>query len=219
MRPKVAGEYLLEKMRLARIDLTYIILRKEKWDIPAYFSDGKNLDIPLAYIMTEDSPGVPFTVDQAYPFIRHANIAFGFPDILFYPDDAFVQLFARQARSKADLVLGLFPAENMHSVDMIRLDAQNNISELLIKPAETDLKYTWLIAVWTPLFTQFIHDFLVSCKTAGTPESNQNEIFLGDVVNAALAVGLYIDRVTFEYGQYMDIGTPDSLVRTFKTIN
>ena len=41
LRPKVVSHYLLEKMRLANITKTYIILRKGKWDIPAYFGDGK----------------------------------------------------------------------------------------------------------------------------------------------------------------------------------
>ena len=35
-RPKVACEYLLERMRLAGVNRAYIVLREGKWDIPAF---------------------------------------------------------------------------------------------------------------------------------------------------------------------------------------
>ena len=41
-RPKAVGHYLLEKFQLAGIAKTYIILRKGKWDIPAYFGHGNS---------------------------------------------------------------------------------------------------------------------------------------------------------------------------------
>ena len=45
-RPKVVSQYLLEKFSIAQ-ELTeaYIVLRKGKWDIPAYFGDGELLSI------------------------------------------------------------------------------------------------------------------------------------------------------------------------------
>ena len=36
-RAKVVSQYLLEKFRIAGITTAYIVLRKGKWDIPAYF--------------------------------------------------------------------------------------------------------------------------------------------------------------------------------------
>ena len=38
---KAISHYLFERMRLANILRVYIVLRKGKWDIPAYFADGK----------------------------------------------------------------------------------------------------------------------------------------------------------------------------------
>src|SRR6266852_4220551 len=110
VRPKVVCHYLLEKMRLAGISKTYIVLREGKWDIPAYLGDGTMLDMHLAYLLIRQSPGVLYTLDQAYPFVQDALVAFGFPDIIFRSDDAFLRLLARQTATKADLVLGLFPA-------------------------------------------------------------------------------------------------------------
>ena len=39
-RPKVAIQYLLDAMREAGIKKTYLIIRNNKWDIPAFLGDG-----------------------------------------------------------------------------------------------------------------------------------------------------------------------------------
>ena len=96
VRAKAACHHLLEKMRFAGIAKAYIVLGKNKWDIPNYFGNGLMLDMNLAYLTLSASSGAPYTLDEAYPFVRHSVIAFGFPDIVFEPDDAFVRL--RDAR-------------------------------------------------------------------------------------------------------------------------
>src|SRR5262245_38282108 len=114
-RPKAVAQYLLEKMRYAGFSKAYIVLRPGKWDIPAYFGDGSMLDMQLGYLMLGLPHGVPFTLDQAYPFVRHATVAFGFPDILFDSDDGFVRLLERQSASGSDITLGLFSATHAQS--------------------------------------------------------------------------------------------------------
>lgn len=102
MRPKVVSHFLLDKMRKANILKSYIIIRDGKWDIPAYFGNGKMVDMDLAYLLMDLPFGVPFTLDQGYPFVHHAKVAFGFPDIIFEPDDAFVKLIEKQESSGAE---------------------------------------------------------------------------------------------------------------------
>lgn len=63
----------------------------------------------LGYLIVRLLFGVPYTLDQAYPFVQNALVALGFPDILFQPDDTFKRLLARLAASKADVVLGVVP--------------------------------------------------------------------------------------------------------------
>ena len=94
-KPKVVSHYLLEKMRLAGVKKAFFILRPGKWDIPAYFGDGAMLDMHLAYLTVHVPYGPPYTLDQAYPFVKDAVIAFGFPDILFQPEDAYQHLLKR----------------------------------------------------------------------------------------------------------------------------
>lgn len=219
MRPKVVCHYLLEKMRLAGVSKAYIILRKRKWDIPAYLGDGSMLDMHLGYLILNLPFGVPYTLDQAYPFVQDAMVIFGFPDIIFQPDDAFVKLLTKQEASKADLVLGLFPAHQSHKMDMVEIGADGHILKIEIKPVRTHLSYTWIIAVWTPIFTHFMHKYLVSGQgtkvkyDANDGTEIQKEIFLGDIIQAAIQNDLRIDKVFFEDGRYLDIGTPEDMVK------
>jgi glucose-1-phosphate thymidylyltransferase len=213
LRPKVVCHYLLEKMRLAGVRKVYIVLREGKWDIPAYLGDGSLLDMHLAYLMMGLPFGAPYTIDQAYPFVQEALVAFGFPDVLFQPDDAFVQLLARQAETQADIVLGLFPSDQPHTADMVDFDDAGQVRHIHIKPAQTDLTYTWMIAVWTPVFTQFMHDHLANVVTQA---SGQKELFVGDVIQAALLQGLPVQTVLFPGGKCLDIGLPENLVKAVR---
>lgn len=223
VRPKVVCHYLLEKMRLAGVTKAYIILRKGKWDIPAYFGDGKMVDMHIAYLMMDVPFGVPYTLDQAYPFIQDATVVFGFPDIIFHLDDAFLQLLSRQAESNADVVLGLFPAHHPHKVDMVDVDAYGRVRGIYIKPARTHLRYTWTIAVWTSQFTRFMHEYILSIQktqndknSGGAYGEEQQELFVGDVIQAAIHNDMRINTVLFADGTFLDVGTPEDMVKAVK---
>lgn len=227
LRPKTVSHYLLEKMQLASVTKAYFILRKGKWDIPAYFGDGSEPGVYLAYLIIGSSFGVPYTLDQAYPFIENATVVFGFPDILFEPDDAFVKLLERQSKSGADLVLGLFTAEQPQKMDMVDLDARGRIRRIVIKPERTELLYTWIIAVWNSTFTHFLHGFVASeterreksRPSSPAADTKPKELFLGDVIQEAIQDGLKIDSVFFPRGSYVDIGTPEDLIKTCHSEN
>jgi glucose-1-phosphate thymidylyltransferase len=214
-RPKAVCHYLLEKMRLAGIHKAYVILREGKWDIPAYLNDGTALlDMNLAYLMMRLPFGAPFTLDQAYPFVKDALVALGFPDIIFQPEDAFVRLLKRQADTDADIVLGLFPVDRPQKMDMVALDEKGRARRIVIKPSQTDLRYTWFIAVWTPVFTRFMHTHLASLRRRGNePAAEKRELYVGDVIQAAIDQDLHVEGVIFAQGAYIDIGTPKDLAR------
>jgi glucose-1-phosphate thymidylyltransferase len=219
LRPKVVSHYLLEIMRLAGITKVYIVLRKGKWDIPFYLGDGKMLDMHLAYLIMDSPFGVPYTLDQAYPFVKDSTVVFGFPDIIFQPDEAYITLLAKQAESRAEIVLGLFPAHQPHKMDLVDLQADGRIRGIQIKPVQTNSQYSWIIAVWTPLFTDFMHEFIIANqrkndpKQGGTYTKEHREFFVGDVIQAAANNGMVIESVVFSNGAYIDIGTPDDLVK------
>jgi glucose-1-phosphate thymidylyltransferase len=217
LRPKVVCHYLLEQMRSAGIRKAYIVLRKGKWDIPGYLGDGVMVDMHLAYLMMRLPFGAPYTLDQAYPFVRDTLVALGFPDIIFEPEDAFAHLIDRQVVTHAEVVLGLFPADQPQTADMVELDDKGRVRQILVKPHTTDLRYTWIIAVWAPPFTRFMHDYLNASlerdTQTGIRRSDQRELYVGDVVQAAIDSGMRIETVLFPEGRYLDIGIPENLVK------
>lgn len=210
LQPKVVCHYLLEKMRLAGITKAYVVLKEGKWDIPAYLRDGNMLDMDLAYLIVGLPFGVPYSLDQAYPFVRDAMVAFGFPDILFEPDDVFAKLLSSHSTRDADVILGLFPADSPQKVDMVDVDDDGGIREIVIKPHQTQLSYSWAIAVWTPVFTQFLHEHVAACKLSA---AKQPELSVGDVIQAAIRNGLRAQGIRVSQKPYLDIGTPEDLVR------
>ncbi len=211
IRPKVACHYLLDRMGTADVEKVYIILRTGKWDIPSYLGTGKTIGVNLAYLVIDQTSGAPFSVDHAFPFVENALILFGFPDIIFGPEDAFIRLIDRQKDSKADIVLGLFKAKQPSKMDMVELDTLGKIREIVIKPASTALKYTWVIAVWTSVFTRFMHIFL-----SKTFIKEKRELYMGDIIRAGLQNGLAVETVVFPAGNYIDIGTPEDLFTAVK---
>jgi glucose-1-phosphate thymidylyltransferase len=214
-RPKVVCHYLLEKMRAAGIAKAYIVLRRGKWDIPAYLQDGGMFGMHLAYLMRGLPYGVPYTVDQAYSFVRDEIIAFGFPDILFQPEDAFVQLLAKKAASNADIILGLFPTDCPQEVDMVNFDKNGRVRQIEIKPRQTQLRFTWSIAVWTSVFTAFMHEHLAILKGSA---AGQPELSMGHVIEAAVSSDLRVEAVIVSNEPYLDVGTPENLLKAIRNV-
>ncbi|MBA2409552.1 MAG: dTDP-glucose pyrophosphorylase [Gammaproteobacteria bacterium] len=207
--PKVVSHYLLERLRAAGIRRVFIILRAGKWDIPAYFGDGAWLSMDLAYLLMGAPFGAPCTLDQAWPFVRHARVALGFPDILFEPVDVYALLLARQIRTGADVVLGLFPVSHPHKCDLVEFDDDGRVRRIIVKPRATELRFTWMTAVWTPVFSEFMHHHLAArLRLQPTP---CRELFIGDVLQAAIDAGLSVEAECFATGRALDIGTPEEL--------
>jgi glucose-1-phosphate thymidylyltransferase len=212
-RPKPACIYLLEKFRWAGINKAFIILRSGKWDIPAYLGDGTLVDMHLAYLMMGLPHGAPYSVDQAYPYVKNATIALGFPDILFSSTDVYSHLLEKLFNSKADVVLGVFPADRSDKVDMVDMNQQGGVKNIVIKPSHTTLRYTWGTAVWSPIFTEFLHSYLAN-RSHGSSELS--ELHIGDVILAAIETGLQVEALQVSEKPFIDVGTPDDLVRAIQ---
>jgi glucose-1-phosphate thymidylyltransferase len=211
--PRVVCEQLLGKMRDAGVDNIYVVLREGKWDIPAFLGDGSSTGVHLAYLMMGLPYGTPYSADQAWPFVRHSLVAFGFPDMLFGPEDLFGQLLEHQDATAADVVLGLFPADRPHKSDMVEADAGGEVRQIVIKPARTGLQYTWGVAVWAPAFTDFLHEFLARHRQGAAAGP---ELFIGDVIQAAIRAGMNVRAVPVSEQPFLDIGTPEDLERAVK---
>lgn len=204
---------LLEALGRAGVERAFLVTTAAKWDIPRALAalaaaPGSRPPLPaLAYLCLPASGSVPETLDAASRFVAGASVALGFPDVLFTPEDAFSPLLERRRRTGADLVLGLFPASEPRRTDMVGLGAGGEVREIEVRPAASSLRYNWLLAVWSPSFTRFLHrEVAASAGTVG-------ELQLGEIFRRALAAGVAVEGVPFATGSYLDVGTPADLRR------
>jgi len=219
--PRVISEYLVKYYQLAGCSYIYFIIKEGKWDIPKYYGDGSRFNTNIGYLMMNLPYGTPFTLDQAYPYVKDKYVALGFPDIVMEPEDAFKKLYDHIKKSGADIVLGLFPVAKPEKSDMVKLDKNGQVTEIVIKEKDQGLIYSWIIAVWSPKFTEFLHHYIENVKQDGeharieTSEGTR-EIYVGDVFIEAIKNGFKVENLTFEKGNCIDMGTPDDLKRYIK---
>lgn len=220
-RPKVSAQYLLDRLIMAGVTEAYFIIRPGKWDIPGYFGDGSAFGIRLAYLTVHVSFGVPFTLNQAYPFVRDSIVALGFPDILLWPGTAYQAVLRRLAMSSAQVVLGLFPTRQPSQVGVVDVGDRGVVRGVYEKSKLTHLPFMWAIAVWKPTFTTFLHEFVeaeLQTLRSGKDDASEPpdrtpppELPIGDVIHAAVRSGMRVEAEIFEAGACMDIGTPTNL--------
>lgn len=215
-RPKAVCLYTLHAMRAAGITTAYVIVQPGKWDILAYLGDGHVADMHIAYRTVHIPDGMPFTLDQAYPFIQNARVALGLPDTIFHPQDAFTQLLERQTATDADVVLGLFPTNSPERSDMVDFDEEHRVRNIYIKRAGTELDYAWMLAVWTPVFTEYLHNALPPAGSDTRAPFDDSELQLSDIFRAALDDGLHVVGLPFPDGACLDIGTPEALAQAVR---
>ena len=98
---------------------------------------------------------------------------------------------------------------------MVNLDENGGVRQIEIKPRETQLRFTWGIAVCTPGFTAFMHEHLAGLKgsTAWRPE-----LSMGHVIEAAVSSNLKVGGVVVSDDPYLDIGTPENLLKAIRNV-
>lgn len=198
-------ECLLEAMRIAGAVRALVVLDEAKDDVARYLGDGGRLGLDLAYLGISSSPSVPATVDRARGWVEGDVVLFGFPDILFEPLDALARLVERREQTGADVVLGLFPAPRPETADVVETGADGTVRRILVKQPATDLRHAWILAVWSPRFTAFLHDRVRSLDADG------GELQLGHVLQAAVDEGLLVGSLAFADGWFVDVGTREGL--------
>ena len=215
LRLKAVSHYLLEHMQRGGVKKAFFVLRKGKWDIPSFYGDGTEFGMDIGYLVARLPHGPAYTLDQAYPFVRGLNVAFGYPDILFGPRDAFKRAFHRLAHTRTALVLGLFPIYDPRDWDMVDVDKTGRVHALHRKLGKTKLKWGVVFAVWTNEFTDFLHSYLSVPRTDAQQPSVglPGELTVGDVIQAAIREGIPAQSVSFPRHTYLDIGTADGLQR------
>ncbi len=217
--PKVVSHYLVEQMRRAGASELFFIVRNGKWDIAEYYGDGSAFGVDIGYLVMGDPFGPPFTLAKAAPFIGDAIVLTGFPDILLQPADLFARTAARLLRGDADVVLGLVPASRDQGIDTTRREADGRIVELITKeesPQRTDDDAAWMVAAWTPRFTEFLvaqtRQLAVQARAALAAGGPMPEWPVGAVISAAIRAGMVVQSELIAEGRFLDVGTSAGLV-------
>lgn len=208
-RPMPVAEYSLQAMRHAQVDRCLVVISDSKTEVVHYFGDGSELPLPLAYLYRGQPKGLADAVDAGYRWTADTGsyTCLALPDTIFQPITALATICERIIAVDADVVLGLFPTEHPELLGPVRLDPAGRAVEVLEKPAHTDLYNTWGVAVWSPRFAAFLHEFLASNPT----ESGRPDLSVSQVFNAAIGKGYNVRGVFFEDGSYLDVGTADGI--------
>lgn len=209
----VLSSHLIKAYQLAGIKQVHFVLRKGKWDIPQYYGNGAEFNMHFSYLIMQYPYGVPFSLNEAYPFVKDKIVTIGFPDIIFHPVDGYKRIYDRLVSSKADVVLGLLRPKNKTKWDMVDLDENGNITDIVIKQKRQDLEYGWAIAIWKPSFTEYFHKQVEDAIQNGnegktrSQDGTYRELYPGDIILNAIHEGFNVQSVIFEDGKATDLGT------------
>lgn len=201
--------YLLDGLARAGAEVAYVVTRAEKQDLVRCLGDGEEAGLPLAYVVVPETRSICETLDRARPFVRGRSVVLGFPDVLFQPEDAFARIAERHRDGDAHAVLALVPTDRPEKADLVRTDPQGRVTAIEIKPRRTELRLTWIGAVWGPEVTDLQHELV----REGRPGAGGRELYPSDVLLEALARGLRVEALPLPEGRHLDVGTPEDLER------
>jgi glucose-1-phosphate thymidylyltransferase len=207
---RLACHDLLETFRDGGVERVFVLLRQSKWDIPASLGDGSAFGLNLAYVVIEPTPGIPFTLDRAYPWASESDVALGFPDILLRPRDLLLRLRSHHDHVACDCSLLLLPCERPTASDLVEIDERGRVLAIDIKPREARAGWMWVLALWTPRFTEFLHEWV---QRPDSMAPHGREPFPSDVLLAAIDHGLTVTGMAVPEARPLDIGTPETLSR------
>ena len=148
--------------------------------------------------------GMPFALDLARTWLSGETTLFGMLDTIVRPRSAHQRLLAEHARAAADLTLGVFPTDEPSRFGMVNIDERGRVVGNVDKPASTSLRYMWGFACWSPAFGALMGDHLRAVSAA------PSEVVLSSVFRRAVNSGFRVVVVTFDDGEYIDIGTASS---------
>jgi glucose-1-phosphate thymidylyltransferase len=111
------------------------------------------------------------------------------------------------------MVVGVFPTDQPDKMDMIDFDESGRVRELLVRPKGTGLEFCWGVAVWTPVFTEFLHEFVALRDGKAI---NGTEPSVGNAIQAAIGSGLRVHATRVSETPFIDIGTPEGLAAALK---
>lgn len=208
--PRPVLQASLDQMRLAGVTQCVLVVAEWKLELVRVFGDGAAVGVSIAYVVRGTPRGLSDAILAARPWLGDRDACLALPDTLLRPDDALARVRAEREMSGADLVLGVFPTDHPEQLGPVRVASAGRVAEVLDKPAITDLRNTWGIAIWSPKFTE-----LLAREVAAAPEDAKP--VLGAVFQRAIEAGMSVRAVTFDDGHFVDVGTSAGLAEALST--
>jgi glucose-1-phosphate thymidylyltransferase len=201
-RPVPVISLSLRALKVAEVQRCVVTISDRKPELMRYLGDGSDFDLRLAYVQQSAPNGLAAAVDMAYEWTQGCYSCMLLPDTIVHPFEAMKCLRQVVIESRPDIVLGVFPTEMPEQLGPVRFDSSNRVLEVQDKPAITDLRNTWAMAIWSPRFSELLHRSVISAASPRT---------LGEIFNEAVQLGMDVRSIWFPEGSFVDIGTVKGL--------
>ncbi len=213
-KPAVISDVLVAQMKYAGIRNIHMVIREGKWDIPGHFRGGGDRGLNIAFHVADNESGVPFSIRQAYPFIKGRHVVMGFPDIYMSPGTVPTRLMdALSKEREAQVVLALFHVEDPENWDVAGMKPNGLVWDIAVKePSEKVGSMAWVAAAWKPGFSDFLNA-CVADRTGGMVDGREGELQLSHVFLEYIKNGNKIRGMKVPGGTCADLGTPEGLRR------
>jgi glucose-1-phosphate thymidylyltransferase len=194
-RPRVAADWVLDRMAAAGVEQIIIPVRAEKASlVMGYFGHRLAGGAAIVYVAAP-GPSLLADLQACMPLMRGHRIVFGMPDTCFAPRSVFARCL-EVLDDQAELVLGSFWHPVPDELDVVTRD-DLVLRAVLPKPRSSpaDSNEIWGVAVWDDSFSKR----LAAWQSADGPN-------LGDVFAASAAAGRG-RCVYFSDGFYEDLAS------------
>ena len=136
-RPKVASEFLVERMLRAGATRLCFVISTGKSDIVEYYG-GEIGGASICYVVQPRPAGLCDAIFRALPFIpRGDDVVVGLPDTIWFPEDGLAQLPDRQFSFLT------FPVEHPEWFDSVITEERDVVSEIQVKRVGAKNRWVW----------------------------------------------------------------------------
>lgn len=205
-RPRLIGDYVMERMVTAGVDLIVVPVRAAKASqVMDYFGHKLRGGPPIAYIAAP-GPTLVANLQATVPLLRGHTVLFGMPDTYFTPEFAFLSCLSL-LDDPAELVLGCWVHDDPTELDtVVREGTSLRAVRPKPRPVNGESNEVWGIAAWAPEFTERLRTW--------PDRDRQNP---GYLFHAAAEQGKA--RATLFPGhQYVDLGSYASYAWALRTL-
>ncbi|MEW5849363.1 MAG: sugar phosphate nucleotidyltransferase [Myxococcota bacterium] len=196
--------FALRALRRAGVERCVVAISDGKQDLIRTLGDGGDQGLSLAYLHQAEPRGLTDVVRRAAPWLGDHDVVFAMPDTVFFPEDGLAILHRQLVDTGADIMLGLFHADEPERLGAVHIDGRNTVLEIHDKPGHRQWPWCWGVLAWSVRFTRF-------CAQWEEARGAGSEGVLGHAMEAARRAGLVVRAHCFTEGLFHDVGTPAGL--------